>query len=378
MKKLILTSALASLFLMGCSSTQSKTALNDITWKYSRDLPTPKNFEKQIGVAGPLAGNIGEYIVVAGGANFPYESVLKGGAKVVYPDLFLMKETKDGLKLVKHTMLDKEIGYGSTISTEDGIYYIGGTYQTGVSNEILYITLNADKSDVVVKTIAKLPFESFGGVAGMKGDSIFIFAGKENGKNSKGFYEFNLKTKKLKGLKMFAGTERSQSVGQILNDGKEDKFYVFGGGTGVAFTDGYAYDFSDNDWDKVSDVKVNGKDISLLGASSVKINNSEMMVIGGFNKAIWDDANKQLGGLKGEALQDYKNEYFNKDPQDFNWNQDILIYNAKNDTWRSAGKVPFLAPCGEGLVKIENRVYSINGEIKPGVRSEKIYVGEMK
>lgn len=378
MKKLILASSLASLFFMGCSSTNSVANLNDITWKYSRDLPTPKNFKEQIGVAGPLAGNIGEYIVVAGGANFPYESVLKGGAKVVYPDLFLMKETKDGLKLVKHTTLDKEIGYGSTISTKDGIYYVGGTYSKGVSNEILYITLNEDKNDVVVKTVAKLPFDYHSGVASIKDNSIYILTGKQNGQNSKSFYKFDLGTKEIKELKMFAGTERSQSVGQILNNGQEDKFYIFGGGTGVAFTDGYAYSFSKNVWEKASDVKVNGKEISLLGASSVKLNNNEMMVIGGFNKEIWDDANKQLGGLKGDKLKAYKNEYFNKDPQDFNWNQDILIYNAKANTWRSAGKVPFLAPCGEGLVKIENRVYSINGEIKPGVRSEKIYVGEIK
>ncbi|MBC2850240.1 cyclically-permuted mutarotase family protein [Cetobacterium sp. 8H] len=378
MKKIILASSIASLLLMGCSSTNSTQSLKDVNWKYSRDLPTPKGYEKQIGVAGPLAGNIGDYIVVAGGANFPHKSVLEGGPKVTYSDLYLMKQTNKGLELIKHTQLPKEIGYGTAISTENGIYYIGGTHQKGISNEILYLTLNKDKTDIEINKIGELPFDYHSGVAVLKDNNIYIVTGRQNGQNSKNFYKYDLATNKTSELKMFPGTERSQSIGQILNNGKEDLLYVFGGGTGIAFTDGYAYNFNKNTWEKVQDVKLGTKDISVLGANSIKLNINEMMVIGGFNKEIWDDANLKLGGLKGEELAKYKNSYFTKDPQDFNWNQDMLVYNAKDNTWKSAGKVPFLAPCGEGLVKIDNKIYSINGEIKPGVRSEKIYVGTIE
>lgn len=378
MKKIVLNLSLVTLFLTGCSATESKFGKNeDISWRYIKDLPTPKGFEKQHGVAGPLAGNIGEYVIVAGGANFPYKSVLEGGQKVVYSDLYLMKQTKNGLDLVKHTKLPKEIGYGTTISTEKGIYYIGGTYQTGVSNEVLFITLNKEKNDIEVKTIGKLPFDYHSGVAALYEDNIYIVTGKQEGKNSKNFYKYNLSTGKTTELKMFPGTERSQSVGQVLNNGKENLLYVFGGGTGVAFADGYAYNFAQNTWEKVKDVEINGKEISVLGASSVKLDSNQMLVIGGFNKEIWDDANLKLGSLKGEALKKYKQEYFTKDPQDFNWNKDMLVYDARNNTWRSIGEVPFMAPCGEGLVKIGDTIYSINGEIKPGVRSERIYEGKI-
>lgn len=378
MKKIILGASLASMLFIGCSSTSTNGNAEDIHWKYTRDLPAPKGFKEQVGVAGPLAGHIGEYIVVAGGANFPYESVLKGGAKVVYPDLYLMKETESGLELVKHAQLKKEIGYGSTISKGDAIYYIGGTHSKGVSKNILKITLNDEKDNVIVKSIGELPFDYHSGVADIYESSIYVITGKQDGKNSKGFYKFNLVTKEIEKLPDFPGVERSQSVGQILSDGKNEKLYVFGGGTGVAFTDGYAYNLKNKTWEKVSDVKYNGKEISLLGGNSIKLNKNEMMVIGGFNKEVWDDANKQLGSLKDEDLKSYKEEYFNRDPQDFNWNQNMMIYNAKNNSWRSGGEVPFLAPCGEGLVKVGNRIYSINGEIKPGVRSKKIYVGEIK
>ncbi|MGL4628394.1 MAG: cyclically-permuted mutarotase family protein [Cetobacterium sp.] len=379
MKKIALGLVVLSLGVTGCSTgTIKNKEMKEITWKHIGDLPVPKGFEKQYGVAGPLAGHIGEYVIIAGGANFPYKPVLEGGAKVVYSDLYLMKKTSDGLELVKHTHLPKEIGYGSAISTEKGIYYIGGTYQTGVSNEIIFVGLNKDKTDIEVKTIGKLPFEYHSGVAVLKGDDIFIVAGKQNGKDSKNFYKYNLSTGKTSELKMFPGTERSQPVGQILHNGKEEMLYVFGGGTGVAFTDGYAYSFSQDSWSKAKDVVLNNHGISVLGANSVKLDSSKMLVIGGFNKEIWDDANLKLGSLKGEALKNYRESYFNKDPQDFNWNKNMLVYNAKTNTWESMGEIPFMAPCGEGLVKIGDTIYSINGEIKPGIRSPRIYEGKLK
>ena len=57
------------------------------------------------------------------------------------------------------------------------------------------------------------------------------------------------------------------------------------------------------------------------------------------------------------------------------WNNQILVYNAKTNTWRSIGQIPFNAPCGEGLVYAGDSIISINGEVKPGVRSNRIYQG---
>ncbi len=60
-----------------------------------------------------------------------------------------------------------------------------------------------------------------------------------------------------------------------------------------------------------------------------------MLVIGGFNKAVYDDAVKNLNTLKDESLAEFKKEYFGRDPQDFAWNTKVLIYNSKNNQWKS-------------------------------------------
>ncbi|MEX0051467.1 hypothetical protein [Clostridium butyricum] len=58
-------------------------------------------------------------------------------------------------------------------------------------------------------------------------------------------------------------------------------------------------------------------------------------------------------------------------------NKEILVYNCKSDSWTSLGQVPFDAPCGEGLVLLDENIFSINGEIKPGIRTNRMYSGNL-
>lgn len=377
MKKLIMGLALSSLILVGCSSTNvnSSSTPKEITWKYGGSLPAPKGFTKQYGVAGPLAGSLEDYIVVAGGANFPYKPVLEGGAKKNYPDLYMLKDNNGKLEVIAHKQLASETGYGASVTTENGIYYIGGTSDKAVSNEILLLTLNKDKKDITVSKVGELPFTFHSGTATYRNEKLYIVAGKQDGKDSNNFYQYDLVTKQIEALPNFPGEKRAQPISQILKKGNKEMLFVFSGGSNIAYTDGYAYDFDTKQWQKAADVKLNGYDISLLGASSVKLNESELLVVGGFNKTIYDDAVKNLGTLKDKQLQEFKTKYFTTDPQDFNWNKNILIFNANTNSWKTIGEVPFNAPCGEGLILIGNKIYSINGEIKPGVRSERMYIG---
>ena len=102
-----------------------------------------------------------------------------------------------------------------------------------------------------------------------------------------------------------------------------------------------------------------------------------MLVIGGFNKEVYDNAVANLGTLKGEALAEFRAGYFGADPAEFNWNREVLVYNAEANTWKSLGQIPFDAPCGEGLAVIGNKIFSINGEVKPGVRTPRMYTGTL-
>lgn len=360
--------------LAGCTSSDIRKPQADIktVWECAGELPAQKGYEKNIGTVGILYGLLEErYIVTGGGANFPHKSVLEGGAKQMYSDLWLI-DTKSENKIIEHINLPVEIGYGASVTTEKGIYYIGGSSNQQADDDILFLTLDENKN-LKYEKIGELPFTFQSGAAVEYNGKLYIVGGKQNGTPSNKVYEYNLTNKVIKELPSVpAGRGRTQSVAQILND----SLYVFSGGDTTAYTDGYKYNFETGKWEEISPVRVNGKEISLLGAASVKLNKKEMLVIGGFNKEIYDDAVKKLGTLRGQELLKFKASYFGADPDDFRWNRDILIYNSETNSWRSIGEIPFNAPCGEGLVIVKNKIYSINGEIKLGVRTPRIYQGE--
>lgn len=346
---------------------------NRLVWDYAGSLPAQKEFDKNIGTAGLLQGVIEDYIVVGGGANFP-EALEKGGKKVTHKDLYLLKDVNGKLKTIEQVQLDYPVAYGASVSVkeENAIYYLGGSPDSEHMRDVLKVTLKNGK--LKTEIYAKLPLGFENGVAQYRDGKIYYGIGKiENSEgknlNSNKFYVFDLKTKETKELAKFPGEARQQTVGQILNN----KFYVFSGGSSISYVDGYAYDFKTNTWKKVADVVINNEKILLLGANSVKIAEDKMLVIGGFNYNLWNEANDKLSNLKDEKLKAYKADYFGAEPSWYNWNRKILVFDATKNSWKSIGEVPFDAPCGAALLLMNNNIYSINGEIKPGVRTERMY-----
>lgn len=371
MKKFALVSIISILALTGCTNVKAPNVEKKITWEHAGNLPAQKGFEKNYGVAGVMCGVVSDkYIIVGGGANFPFVPNEKGGAKKTYSDIYLLEANGTKLTTVDHINWENEIGYGASVTTKDGVYYFGGSTNPEADNDVLLAKVVDGK--LSVEKVGDLPFTLQNGGAVEKDGKVYIYAGKQDGKGSNKFWEYDLATKEAKELAPVPGAEqRTQVVGQILNG----ELYVFSGGSSVAYTDGYKYNFDTKEWTRVADVELDGEGICLLGAGSVKLNESEMLVIGGFNRQLWNDANHFLGTLKGKELAEYKAGYFGAEPHQYNWNRNILVYNSVKNEWRTLGEIPFDAPCGEGLAIIGDKVYSINGEIKPGVRTDKMFTG---
>lgn len=370
MKRYFILLNILLITIFACSNNNKTLNIKKILWEVGGVLPAQKDMQTNIGTAGVLYGTLAnKYIVVGGGANFPFDSVANGGAKKLYSDIYMLENKNGNIEVVEHINLDNEIGYGSSITTKDAIYYIGGSANNDADNDILKITLQNNKLNI--EKIGDLPFTFQNGVALEYNNKLYIIAGKQDSIATNRMFEYDLNSKEIKELAPIPNEARTQPVAQVLNR----NIYVFSGGDKIAYIDGYKYNFSDNTWSKVADVNIGGEYVSLLGANSIKLNEDEMLVIGGFNKEVYDDAVYNLINLKDKDLENFKKEYFARDPNEFNWNSKVLIYNSKNDTWTKIADIPFNAPCGEGLVLLQNKIYSINGEIKPGVRTPKIYIG---
>ena len=378
LKKSLSGILIASIFITTLSgfkeADNQEKSINKILWQHSGELPPQKGYQKNIGTAGVLYGKINDYIIVGGGANIPEKSVLEGGAKKTYQDVYLLKKDEDNnIQIVDQQQLPFEIAYGSSVTTDKGVYYIGGSTNNENANDITLFTQSNGK--IKYEKIGDLPFTITDGIAVEHNNILYIGFGKQDGKPSNRFISYNLDDNFIKELNTLNDNfVRNQAVAQVLND----EIYLFSGGGDIIYTDGYKYNISQNKWEKVAPVNINGKEISLYGASSIKINDDEMLVIGGFDKTVYDNAVKNLTTLKDEQLEKFRDIYFRLDPYQYNWNKEILIYNSKSDSWKTIGKVPFDAPCGAGLIKDDSSIVLINGEIKPGVRTNSIYVGNIE
>lgn len=364
--------------IIGCGETVSNSSNvldsevdKKILWEMGGHLPAQTGMDKNIGTAGLLYGVLGgKYIVVGGGANFPYESVLYGGIKKSYSDIYMLEDKNGSLEVIEHINWENEMGYGSSVTTKDGIYYLGGSTNPEADDDILFITLQNGKLNI--EKIGDLPFTLQNGLVFEKDGKLYIAGGSKGNGNSSGLYEYDLTSKEIIELSPIPEEAvRTQCVGQILNG----NLYIFSGAGNIAYTDGYKYDFENDTWEKVADISINGKLLTVAGGNSIKLNEKEMLVMGGVNKEFFDNAVQNLNSLQGRELADFRDYYFRADPYEFNFNPYILIYNADSNTWRSIGESPFDPNAGAALILMGNKIYSINGEIKAGVRTDKMFVG---
>ncbi|MBO6027810.1 MAG: cyclically-permuted mutarotase family protein, partial [Bacteroidales bacterium] len=74
------------------------------------------------GVSAPFCGVVNDALVVAGGANFPDKSLLEGGAKRVYADIWAFSNGD----WAHAGVLPDSTAYGATFAVADALILAGG------------------------------------------------------------------------------------------------------------------------------------------------------------------------------------------------------------------------------------------------------------
>lgn len=190
------------------------------------------------------------------------------------------------------------------------------------------------------------------------------------------WYKLDLKKsdKTWKKIKDFPGTSRDQSISMMLNN----ELFVFGGvgkendsPTIRVLRDVYKYSPQLDSWERVNTEAPFG----LTGHAGTSLDSNTALIIGGVNKNIFDnylidiENNKNDEVAKNRIIQ----QYFNKPAEDYRFNTIALIYDAKENEWHNAGEIPFSATAGSSLANKDNQIILINGEIKPGLRTDTVH-----
>lgn len=396
-----------NIFLLLIISVSGITQSNnhEISWKIKWEelpsLPPGLNQKTQAGLAGAFAGSTENVVIVAGGTNFPGKMVWDGGKKSYHDDIFILE--KNGRETYKWELGHKfpyKVAYGLSITTELGIVCIGGNNSDEHFSSVILMKWNKELREVEFEKLPDMPYTCSQMSGSVLNNKIYVAGGYIDGVPGNKFVVLDLDNYGKPGwsweyLPDYPGPPRLQAVVVAQNAGDFDNLYMISGSSYSTENENpdilcsvCSYHLINNSWTYVSDIKPDGNEsVSLHGASGIKSGVNHILFIGGVNKEIFYNAWKRERTLvEAKQISDYAQiqniekeiyNYFTQEPEYFRFNKQILIYHTITENWISAGEYPYPAPAGATMIDFEDGFLMINGEIKPGVRSKKVYYGKI-
>lgn len=352
----------------------------NISWEEISPIPAPPGHDRQFGLASPFAGTSNGVLIVTGGANFPDVPIAQGGKKAFHDDIFILEGNvwKYGGKA------PVPAAYGATATIPDGVLCIGGRTYSGLTKDVFLLRWNPSTDSIETEVYPSLPkgIENFG--AAVAGNVVYVAGGATEGVEANTVLSLDLSKKGAddfawKEMEPFPDDARVQPVVVAQNDGKEECIFLIGGSCYPATSekpifckDVLKYSPSANIWSRQAEIKPDdGKARLLRGSCGAAVADRYIVCVGGVNEerfatACWQERNGCL-----------PKDYFLHTPEWFNFSKEVLIYDAVKDVWSISGEFPFSGPAGAGMVASGDSLYVINGEVMPGIRTDKVYLGKI-
>lgn len=318
-------------------------------WDSSLTLPDIDG-KPHPGLAGAFSGCIGDFLFIAGGANFPDATPWNGGTKTWWNTLYYknLNDASSAWKEIKGA-LPSARAYGVSIPLTDGILCIGGCDAKQCYSEVFAIRMHNGKVEID-KNWPKLPVPLANMTGAKLGNKIFLAGGQEQMKPEAAtsqFFMLDLSQPK-KGwqtLESWPGKARGYAVSAVQNNGSDDCFYLFSGrnyqpdGAMEVLTDGFVYNPRLKQWKKLSG------EFPVMAGTALAVGSHHILFLGGVEKLI--PGSDTHPGFSHQVLAYH------------------TITNTQTTT--AVSEVPIAVTTN--LVSHGQTHYITSGEIKPGVRT---------
>lgn len=341
-------SLLVALYLATTLATVNLCADESFNWNQLPALPDSEGF------AGPFAGTHKNALIVAGGANFPDKMPWEGGVKVWYDRVFVLTETDGTWK--EAGKLPRPLGYGVSISTNEGVVCIGGSDANQHYGDCFRLQWQDDKLTTVM--LPPLPKPCANACGALLDGVIYVAGGLESPTASstlKTFWSLDLAdpNAQWQELESWPGPARMLATAAV-----QDKTFFLCSGTDLNvgsdgkvereyLRDAYSYQPS-RGWKKIADLP---RAAVASPTPAPAVGQSTFLVIGGDDGSFVD---------------------FQPPEKHPGFPKSILAYHTITDTWKVAGE----APAGHvttSMVRWGNRHIIPSGEIRPGKRSPRVW-----
>lgn len=294
------------------------------------------------GVSAPFCGILDGALVVAGGANFPEKSLLEGGPKRVYQDIWMLREGE-----WQHAgLLPDSTAYGATFSLQGKLLFVGGNVCGATSAQV--VEFSADG----VRALDPLPFPVEQAGWTQNAGELFLVGGT-NGSP----------VLRCKDGVWSQIASLPQPLVQPVAYWADGRLYVWGGfnpETLLASDQGYCLNLETREWGDAPAIPDGG---TFTGATGAMLPDGRLVVVGGVNRAVFE---KALHNTPEDRIP-----YLSQDPSWYKFRSAVYVFDGA--AWKLLGEAPEAALAGPGVVSAGSVVYVTGGELKPGVRSPKSF-----
>ena len=343
------------------------------------------------GLSAVYAGIVDDNMFFMGGCNFPEEPAAEGGKKRFYKAIYTAPIPTDNdtvLQWQKIGEIDEASAYGVSVSMLGGIVCVGGNNGKKSLSTANIIMVDKDSMKVTINPLPDLPvaLDNMGGAA--LDTMIFVAGGNANGIPSNRVFLLDFTNLQQEWIELppFPGNPRVQPVCAVMTTPEEGKsLYIWGGfSTATSLTEpsvsstGYRYSFKRGEWSEMPSPIVEESEVFLGGAAVAAINDTMAAFVGGVNRDIFLKALQRESYIKNavaekdsvveKQLRSEVKEYMLQQPEWYKFNSRVLVYNSLRNNWEEIVVTQSTSRAGAALLHKDGVIYSIGGELKPGVR----------
>ena len=354
--------------------------IKNIEWHISAQLPPAAGHTASIGVAGAVSGNLHQFLLVAGGTNFPEGMPWKGGKKAYHDEIFLYENQGGKLTLRssdKALKLPFNLAYAAVCSTGSGIVVAGGENERGLSKKVLLLHW---KAELEISYLPDLPDGLTNAALTQVGNILYLAGGEtENGATTQ-FLAFN-SAEPAKGWIKVTDLPLPVSHMVLLSLGS-DQIFLIGGrksnkdSISTLYDQVFTYNVAQQQWTL-------GKALPypLSAASGVALGKDLLVISGDRGKTFHQaeqliaEINREYDPVKKELLNQRKIKVQSAHP---GFSREVFKYDTSRNIWVKLKGLVLYGTVTTAAVSADDEIFIAGGEIRAGVRTPTILTGKIK
>lgn len=351
-------------------------ALWTVHFTVAATLPPDAKNQVATGFAGAVAGVHQNHLLLAGGANFPESMPWQGGKKHYHDAVYVYASKDQQIEIVNQSFrLPEKIAYAAVCNISDGVLYIGGENENGISNKVWLLQWDQYKKQVITKAYPPIPIALTNAAVTVVNKKVYIAGGETANEPTSHFFMLDL-SNITTGWKTLPAIPQavSHTVLVGLGNATNPALYLMGGrkknpnGISTLYSNMYEFDLFTNRWNEKASLPY-----ALSAGTGIWCKADQIVLFGGDKGTVFTQVETLLAAIANETNPDKKQALINQKNQlqstHPGFSNEVLLYQANKNEWQTIGKISFDTPVTTTAVKWNDAVYLPTGETKAGVRS---------